>query len=77
MFLPAQLTNMLGLERVPVEAEPCPFCQSREISLVVLGEKQTPVLIHCDACGAAGPLAHTTEQFIERWNNRATKLLTI
>lgn len=53
---------------------PCPFCGSTELSLIVFGEKQTPLMIQCKKCGASGPnsVEEPTEAILRAlWDLRA------
>lgn len=53
----------LNIERLSKTGlRPCPFCSGTSLSLVTVGEKQTPVCIECEDCGATGPQSSNPDQ---------------
>mgnify|MGYP001609687922 CR=1 FL=1 len=46
---------------------PCPFCGGEDLSF------EYPVGIHCEGCGAHGPVKYLTEQPRAAWNRRLNK----
>lgn len=65
----------------PIEsAQPCPFCASHDLSLLE-GCDEIDALVHCEGCGANGPLAELNgrergdvdleREAVDLWNERA------
>lgn len=53
-----------------LKAEPCPFCNSREVYVVTGAQLQ---YVSCDGCWAEGPAVAGFEEAITAWNTRNTK----
>jgi len=55
--------------------EPCPFCQSADVSLSYSTNLSGDIdgrFVECENCGASGPICDsTTVEAITAWNTRA------
>lgn len=52
---------------MPTRLKPCPFCTSRKIKVEHFNGD---FHVHCQRCGATGPLADTWAEAEDRWNDR-------
>ena len=52
------------------EISTCPFCGSKDIHIVVSYNATNEFCVECRGCLANGPLEHSKENAIKKWNNR-------
>jgi Lar family restriction alleviation protein len=50
---------------------PCPFCGSKEITLVYAGQSAALYAVACFSCRAEGPVVEVEINACASWNNRA------